>query len=49
MHSPNNTSAASSSAKIIIADDHDLAREAMRSLLALEPGLQIIDEAKDGQ
>jgi DNA-binding NarL/FixJ family response regulator len=39
----------SSSSRIIIANDHDLAREAMRYLLALEPDLRIIDEAKDGQ
>jgi DNA-binding NarL/FixJ family response regulator len=46
-HSPNNTS--SSPARIIIADDHELVREAMRSMLDSEPDLQIIDEAKDGQ
>ena len=46
-HSPINTS--SSPARIIIADDHDLVREAMRSLLNSEPDLRIIDEAKDGQ
>ena len=44
---PNSTS--SSSARIIIADDHELVRESMRSLLGIEPNLQIIDEAKDGQ
>src|SRR5215212_167251 len=50
MHSPNNTpSSASSSARIIIADDHKLVRGAMRSLLDSQPDLQIIDEAKDGQ
>ena len=43
---PNSTS---SSARIIIADDHDLVRESMRSLLDSEPDLRIIDEAKDGQ
>jgi DNA-binding NarL/FixJ family response regulator len=48
-HSPNNTSSSSSPARIIIADDHDLVREAMRSLLDSEPDLRIIDEAKDGQ
>jgi DNA-binding NarL/FixJ family response regulator len=48
MQSPNNTSAASST-RIIIADDHDLVREAMRSLLNSEPDLRVIDEAKDGQ
>src|SRR5215218_656680 len=46
-HSPNNTP--SSSARIIIADDHELVREAMRSLLDSEPDLRVIDEAKDGQ
>src|SRR5215210_614145 len=46
-HSPNNTS--SSTARIIIADDHDLVRESMRSLLNSEPDLRVIDEAKDGQ
>src|SRR5215212_1070715 len=50
MHSPNNTpSSASSSARIIIADDHELMRGAMRSLLDSQPDLQIINEAKDGQ
>ena len=44
---PNSTS--SSSARIIIADDHELVREAMRSLLDSEPDLRIVDEAKDGQ
>ena len=44
---PNSTS--SSSTRIIIADDHDLVREAMRSLLNSEPDLRVIDEAKDGQ
>jgi hypothetical protein len=46
---PNSTSSSSSSARIIIADDHDLVRESMRSLLDREPDLRIIDEAKDGQ
>jgi DNA-binding NarL/FixJ family response regulator len=36
-------------ARIIVADDHDLVREAMRSLLDREPDLQVIDEAKDWQ
>src|SRR5215211_5173345 len=52
MHSPNNTSSSASSsasARIIIADDHELVRGAMRSILNSESGLQIIDEAKDGQ
>ena len=45
MHSPNNTS----SVRIIIADDHDLVRGAMRSLLDSQPDLRVIVEAKDGQ
>src|SRR5215210_1855682 len=49
-HSPNNTPSSSSSpARIIIADDHELVREAMRSLLNSEPDLRVMDEAKDGQ
>jgi DNA-binding NarL/FixJ family response regulator len=47
MHSPNNTS--SSPARIIIADDHDLVRGTMRSLLDSQPDLRVIVEAKDGQ
>src|SRR5215207_2475857 len=47
-HSPNNSSA-SPPARIIIADDHELVRESMRSLLNSEPDLRIVDEAKDGQ
>jgi two-component system response regulator NreC len=35
--------------RIIIADDHELVRTSMRSMLQGEPDLQIIDEAKDGQ
>src|SRR5918995_5409945 len=46
-HSPNNI--ASSSVRIIIADDHELVREVTRSILNSEPDLRIIDEAKDGQ
>src|SRR5919112_6173486 len=48
MYSPHNSSS-SPPARIIIADDHELVREAMRSLLDIEPDLRIIDEAKDGQ
>src|SRR5919112_2936808 len=47
MHSPNNSS--SSSARIIVADDHELVRESTRSMVEIEPDLLIIDEAKDGQ
>jgi DNA-binding NarL/FixJ family response regulator len=48
-NSTSSSSAAASPARIIIADDHDLVRESMRSLLDLEPDLRIIYEAKDGQ
>jgi len=34
--------------RILIADDHDLMRQGMRSLLASKPGLEVVDEAKDG-
>ena len=36
-------------AKIVIADDHELARESMRSMLETEPHLQVLAEARDGQ
>src|SRR5215208_5600164 len=36
-------------ARLLIADDHALAREGMRSMLASEPDLQIVGEAKDGE
>jgi DNA-binding NarL/FixJ family response regulator len=39
-------------AKIIIADDHELARESIRKMLesvASEPHLQVLAEARDGQ
>jgi DNA-binding NarL/FixJ family response regulator len=36
-------------ARVLIADDHALAREGMRSMLANEPDLQIVGEAKDGE
>ena len=35
--------------KIVIADDHELARESMRSMLETEPHLQVLAEARDGQ
>jgi DNA-binding NarL/FixJ family response regulator len=38
-----------SPARILIADDHALVREGMRSMLANEPDLQIVGEARDGQ
>jgi two-component system, NarL family, response regulator LiaR len=36
-------------ARLLIADDHALAREGMRSMLTNEPDLQIVGEAKDGE
>ena len=36
-------------ARLLIADDHALAREGMRSMMANEPDLQIVGEAKDGE
>ena len=36
-------------AKIVIADDHELARESMQSMLESEPHLQVLAEARDGQ
>jgi DNA-binding NarL/FixJ family response regulator len=35
--------------RLLIADDHALAREGMRSMLANEPDLQIVGEARDGE
>jgi CheY-like chemotaxis protein len=51
MPSPNQTPAppSSSSARLLVADDHDLLRESMRSMLESEPDLVVVDEAKDGQ
>jgi DNA-binding NarL/FixJ family response regulator len=36
-------------ARLLIADDHAMVREGMRSMLANEPDLQIVGEAKDGE
>jgi DNA-binding NarL/FixJ family response regulator len=36
-------------ARLLIADHHALAREGLRSMLANEPDLQIVGEAKDGE
>src|SRR5215207_9384325 len=35
-------------AQLLIADDHPLLRQALRSMLAEEPDLEIIEEAQDG-
>jgi NarL family two-component system response regulator LiaR len=38
----------SESIRILIADDHAVVREGLRSLIASEPGMELVDEAKDG-
>lgn len=35
--------------RIIIAEDHTILREGLRALLASNPNLEIVDEARDGQ
>src|SRR5215211_6785848 len=49
MQSPNENPAPPSIATVIVVDDHDLLRESLRSMLECDYGLQIVDEAKDGQ
>ena len=39
----------SDTARLVIADDHDLVRAGLRSLFAGERGLEIVGEAADGQ
>jgi DNA-binding NarL/FixJ family response regulator len=34
--------------RILLADDHELAREALRSVLARQPDLEVVGEARDG-
>lgn len=41
--------AASPPATLIVADDHELAREALRSILEREPDLAVVAEAGDGE
>ena len=36
-------------ARVLLADDHELAREALRSVLTREPDLEVMGEARDGQ
>src|SRR3712207_2003647 len=38
-----------SPARLIIADDHDLVRDGIRAMLAREPDLEVVGEAKDGE
>jgi NarL family two-component system response regulator LiaR len=35
--------------RVLIADDHALVREGLRSLLATEPGMRLVGEAADGE
>jgi two-component system, NarL family, response regulator LiaR len=35
--------------RLLIADDHTLAREGIRAMLASEPDLEVVGEAKDGR
>src|SRR5215207_9533524 len=39
---------ASSPARVLIADDHPLVREGMRTMLARESDLEVVGEAEDG-
>jgi DNA-binding NarL/FixJ family response regulator len=36
-------------ARLLVADDHDLARSGLRSMLAGEPGLEVVGEAVNGR
>jgi YesN/AraC family two-component response regulator len=36
-------------ARLLIADDHALVREGLRTMLSGEVGLEVIAEARDGQ
>ena len=40
---------ASSSARLLIVDDHDLVREGMRAMLSKEPDLEVVGEAENGR
>ena len=35
--------------RVLLADDHAIVRDGIRSLLATEPGIQVVGEAADGQ
>ena len=37
------------SIKILIADDHQLTREGIRTMLEREPDMQVLGEAEDGR
>jgi DNA-binding NarL/FixJ family response regulator len=35
--------------RVLIADDHDAVRRGIRALLATEPGIEVVGEARNGQ
>lgn len=35
--------------RILIADDHSVVREGLRALIGMEPGLELVGEAEDGE
>lgn len=45
----NENLAPTSSARLIVVDDHDLLRKSLRAMLECEQDLRIVAEAKDGQ
>jgi NarL family two-component system response regulator LiaR len=48
MAQPGETSETSECIRILIADDHALVRDGLRTLIATEPGMDMVGEAKDG-
>ncbi len=39
----------SSNIKVMIVDDHDMVRVGLRTYISLEPGLEVVGEASNGQ
>jgi DNA-binding NarL/FixJ family response regulator len=46
---PIGTRAAAGTIRVVIADDHAIVREGLRSLVEAQPGLEVVGEAGDGQ
>jgi DNA-binding NarL/FixJ family response regulator len=44
-----NNKASPPTARLLIADDHALVREGMRTMLASEPNLEVVGEAENGR